>query len=147
MARLRGGIIACDLAEVSARDRAETSVRHSLIGGALLAALDAFLLLLLMTGFRFLEAFVIALLIVIFVCFASRSYAAPPVAAMLRGFVLWRDRYQSGNALHRDRHHRCHRDAAYLYLHSSIVQTRAYQRTDEGRRDAIKWATTDPPSR
>ncbi|KAK0331051.1 hypothetical protein LTR94_030437, partial [Friedmanniomyces endolithicus] len=30
-----------------------------------------------------------------------------------------------------------------LYLHSSIVQTRAYPRTDEGRRDAIKWATTD----
>ena len=30
-----------------------------------------------------------------------------------------------------------------LYLHSSIVQTRAYERIDEGRRDAIKWATTD----
>ena len=30
-----------------------------------------------------------------------------------------------------------------LYLHSSIVQTRAYERTDEGRRDAIKWATID----
>ena len=30
-----------------------------------------------------------------------------------------------------------------LYLHSSIVQTRAYPRTDEGKRDAIKWATTD----
>jgi manganese transport protein len=30
-----------------------------------------------------------------------------------------------------------------LYLHSSIVQTRAYPRTDEGRRDAIKWATAD----
>jgi manganese transport protein len=30
-----------------------------------------------------------------------------------------------------------------LYLHSSIVQTRAYERTDEGRRDAIKWATAD----
>jgi manganese transport protein len=30
-----------------------------------------------------------------------------------------------------------------LYLHSSIVQTRAYQRNDEGRRDAIKWATAD----
>src|SRR4029078_4855672 len=28
-----------------------------------------------------------------------------------------------------------------LYLHSSIVQTRAYPRTNEGRRDAIKWAT------
>ena len=30
-----------------------------------------------------------------------------------------------------------------LYLHSSIVQTRAYERNDEGRRDAIKWATID----
>ncbi|TIX62572.1 MAG: divalent metal cation transporter, partial [Mesorhizobium sp.] len=30
-----------------------------------------------------------------------------------------------------------------LYLHSSIVQTRAYERTDRGRRDAIKWATMD----
>jgi manganese transport protein len=30
-----------------------------------------------------------------------------------------------------------------LYLHSSIVQTRAYPRTEAGRRDAIKWATTD----
>ncbi len=30
-----------------------------------------------------------------------------------------------------------------LYLHSSIVQTRAYPRTDAGKRDAIKWATTD----
>ncbi|TIS55614.1 MAG: divalent metal cation transporter, partial [Mesorhizobium sp.] len=30
-----------------------------------------------------------------------------------------------------------------LYLHSSIVQTRAYERTDAGKRDAIKWATTD----
>jgi manganese transport protein len=29
------------------------------------------------------------------------------------------------------------------YLHSSIVQTRAYERTDKGKRDAIKWATTD----
>ena len=30
-----------------------------------------------------------------------------------------------------------------LYLHSSIVQTRAYERNDKGRREAIKWATTD----
>ena len=30
-----------------------------------------------------------------------------------------------------------------LYLHSSIVQTRAYPRTDAGKRDAIKWATID----
>ncbi|MBN8986195.1 MAG: Nramp family divalent metal transporter, partial [Rhizobiales bacterium] len=30
-----------------------------------------------------------------------------------------------------------------LYLHSSIVQTRAYERTPKGRREAVKWATTD----
>jgi manganese transport protein len=30
-----------------------------------------------------------------------------------------------------------------LYLHSSIVQTRAYDRNDEGRRIALRWAVTD----
>jgi manganese transport protein len=30
-----------------------------------------------------------------------------------------------------------------LYLHSSIVQTRNFSRDDEGRRVAIRWATTD----
>lgn len=30
-----------------------------------------------------------------------------------------------------------------LYLHSSIVQTRAYAKTDEGKRDAIKWSVAD----
>jgi manganese transport protein len=30
-----------------------------------------------------------------------------------------------------------------LYLHSSIVQTRAYPRTEAGKKDAIKWATAD----
>jgi manganese transport protein len=30
-----------------------------------------------------------------------------------------------------------------LYLHSSIVQTRAYERTDAGRREALRLATVD----
>src|SRR6185437_16034129 len=30
-----------------------------------------------------------------------------------------------------------------LYLHSSIVQTRAFERSEVGRRDAIRWATAD----
>jgi len=30
-----------------------------------------------------------------------------------------------------------------LYLHSSIVQTRKYEHTPEGRREAIKFATLD----
>ena len=117
-----------------------------LIGGALITALDAFLLLLLMNrGFRFLEAFVIALLIVIAVCFGIQIVAAaPPVAAMLRGFVPSPEIVTNPEMLYiaigiigaTVMPHN-------LYLHSSIVQTRAYERSEEGRRDAIKWATAD----
>jgi manganese transport protein len=83
-------IIACDLAEVIGTAIAlKLLFGIPLIGGALIAALDAFLLLILMNrGFRFLEAFVIALLVVIAVCFTVQlAAAAPPVAEMLRGFV------------------------------------------------------------
>src|SRR5256714_13731546 len=83
-------IIACDLAEVIGTAIAlKLLFGIPLIGGALIPALDAFLLLLLMNkGFRFLEAFVIALLIVIAICFAIQiGAAAPPVAAVLRGFA------------------------------------------------------------
>ena len=140
-------IIACDLAEVIGTAIAlKLLFGIPLIGGALITALDAFLLLLLMNkGFRFLEAFVIALLIVIAVCFAIQiTAAAPPVAAMLRGFVPSTEIFTNPEMLYiaigiigaTVMPHN-------LYLHSSIVQTRAYERTDEGRRDAIKWATTD----
>ena len=109
-------IIACDLAEVIGTAIAlKLLFGIPLIGGALITALDAFLLLLLMNkGFRFLEAFVIALLIVIAVCFGIQIVAAaPPVAASAEGLhAVDRDRHQSGDALHRDRHHRRHRDAA-----------------------------------
>ena len=30
-----------------------------------------------------------------------------------------------------------------LYLHSSIVQTRDFEKSDSGKRSAIRWATTD----
>jgi manganese transport protein len=140
-------IIACDLAEVIGTAIAlKLLFGIPLVGGALIAALDAFLLLLLMNkGFRFLEAFVIALLIVIAVCFAIQiAAAAPPVAAMLRGFVPSTEIFTNPEMLYiaigiigaTVMPHN-------LYLHSSIVQTRAYPRSDEGRRDAIKWATTD----
>jgi manganese transport protein len=140
-------IIACDLAEVIGTAIAlKLLFGIPLIGGALITALDAFLLLLLMNrGFRFLEAFVIALLIVIAVCFAIQIFAAaPPVAAMLRGFVPSSEIFTNSEMLYiaigiigaTVMPHN-------LYLHSSIVQTRAYPRTDEGRRDAIKWATAD----
>jgi manganese transport protein len=140
-------IIACDLAEVIGTAIAlKLLFGIPLIGGALIAALDAFLLLLLMNkGFRFLEAFVIALLIVIAVCFGIQIVAAaPPVAAVLQGFLPSTEIVTNPEMLYiaigiigaTVMPHN-------LYLHSSIVQTRAFERSDEGRRDAIKWATAD----
>jgi manganese transport protein len=140
-------IIACDLAEVIGTAIAlKLLFGIPLVGGALIAALDAFLLLVLMNrGFRFLEAFVMALLAVIAVCFAVQIVAAaPPVAEVLRGFAPKSEIFTNSEMLYiaigiigaTVMPHN-------LYLHSSIVQTRAYGRNDEGRREAIKWATTD----
>jgi manganese transport protein len=96
-------------------------------------------------GFRYLEAFVIALLVVIATCFAVQIVAAaPPVAGILHGFIPSPEIVTNPAMLYIAMgiigatvmpHN--------LYLHSSIVQTRAYKRNDEGRRDAIKWATLD----
>ena len=141
-------IIACDLAEVIGTAIALQLLFHiPLIAGALIAALDALLLLFLMNrGFRFLEAFVIALLAVIFVCFAIQIVAAaPPVGALLANLVVPSPQIVTNPAMlyvaigiigatvmpHN------------LYLHSSIVQTRAYERTDAGKRQAIRYATAD----
>jgi manganese transport protein len=141
-------IIACDLAEVIGTAIAlQLLFGIPLIAGALISALDAFLVLALMNrGFRFLEAFIIALLIVIFGCFAVQiAAAAPPVGALLHGLLVPSPQIVANPAMlyvaigiigatvmpHN------------LYLHSSIVQTRAFEHTDEGLRDAIKWATAD----
>ncbi|TPI21288.1 MULTISPECIES: Nramp family divalent metal transporter [unclassified Mesorhizobium] len=141
-------IIACDLAEVIGTAIAlQLLFGIPLIGGAMLTALDAFLVLLLMNkGFRYLEAFVIALLIIIFGCFAIQIFvAAPPAGTILHSMFVPSPEIVTNPTMlyiaigiigatvmpHN------------LYLHSSIVQTRAYERTDAGKRDAIKWATTD----
>jgi manganese transport protein len=140
-------IIACDLAEVIGTAIAlQLLFGIPLIAGALITALDAFLVLLLMNrGFRFLEAFVIALLIVIAGCFAVQIVAAAPsVAEVAKGFLPSREIVANPAMLYiaigiigaTVMPHN-------LYLHSSIVQTRAYERTPQGRREAIKWATTD----
>jgi manganese transport protein len=140
-------IIACDLAEVIGTAIAlQLLFSIPLIAGALITALDAFLLLLLMNKrFRFLEAFIIALLIVIAVCFGVQvAAAAPPVAAMFGGLIPTREIVANPAMLY----------VAIgiigatvmphnLYLHSSIVQTRAFERTYPGRREALRWATAD----
>ncbi|QDL93882.1 divalent metal cation transporter (plasmid) [Paroceanicella profunda] len=140
-------IIACDLAEVIGTAVAlQLLFGIPLVAGALLTALDAFLVLLLMNrGFRRLEAFVIALLGIIAVCFAIQLVAAaPPLAAVLEGFVPSGEIVKNPQMLYiaigiigaTVMPHN-------LYLHSSIVQTRAYPRTEAGKREAIRWAVTD----
>ncbi|TIS59964.1 MAG: divalent metal cation transporter, partial [Mesorhizobium sp.] len=84
-------IIACDLAEVIGTAIAlQLLFGIPLIGGAVLTALDAFLVLLLMNrGFRYLEAFVVALLIIIFGCFAIQIFvAAPPAGTILHSMFV-----------------------------------------------------------
>lgn len=140
-------IIACDLAEVIG-----TAIALKLLFGipltlgAVITALDVLVVLLLLRrGFRALEAFVIGLLTVIFVCFAAQiALAAPPVQAVLGGFIPSREIVTNPAALYiaigiigaTVMPHN-------LYLHSAIVQTRAYPRDLEGRRAALRFAVTD----
>ncbi|HXE26747.1 MAG TPA: Nramp family divalent metal transporter [Roseiarcus sp.] len=141
-------IIACDLAEVIGTAIALQLLFHiPLFAGAVISGLDAFLLLLLMNkGFRFLEAFIIAMMTVIFACFVVQIVAAsPPVGQLVHSMFIPSPEIVTNPAMlyvaigiigatvmpHN------------LYLHSSIVQTRDYEKTARGRRDAIKWATAD----
>ncbi|MBS1097604.1 Nramp family divalent metal transporter [Gluconobacter sphaericus] len=140
-------IIACDLAEVIGTAVAlQLLFGLPILGGALLSILDALIVLLLMNrGFRYLEAFVIALLGIIALCFGIQLVAAaPPVHSILAGLLPDPKIVTTPGMLY----------VAIgiigatvmphnLYLHSSIVQTRAYERTPAGRRDAIRWTTWD----
>jgi manganese transport protein len=140
-------IIACDLAEVIGTAIAlKLLFGIPLTVGAIVTALDAVLLLYLMNrGFRALEAFVIALLCVIAACFAIQiAAAAPPLANVLGGFVPSSAIVTDPKMLY----------VAIgiigatvmphnLYLHSAIVQTRDFEQSSEGRRDAIRWSTLD----
>lgn len=140
-------IIACDLAEVIGTAIAlKLLFGIPMLWGAILCALDVFLILLLMNrGFRVLEAFVIALLTLIFACFAAQLVLAQPQwHAVFQGFIPQASVVTNPAMLYiaigiigaTVMPHN-------LYLHSSIVQTRAYPRTPEGRRSGLRWAVTD----
>ncbi|MFJ3366590.1 Nramp family divalent metal transporter [Pseudomonas sp. NPDC086251] len=140
-------IIACDLAEVIGMAIAlKLLFDIPLLWGAILCAADVFLILLLMQrGFRWLEAFVVALLSLIAVCFAVQIVMSQPsFAAVLQGFVPQPEIVTNPAALYLAigiigatvmPHN--------LYLHSSIVQTRAYERSESGKRLGLRWAVTD----
>ena len=140
-------IIACDMAEVIGTAIALNLLFGlPLVAGAVITAADAFLVLLLMQrGFRALEAFVIALLAVVAVCFVAQIVlASPPVAAILGGFIPHAEIVTNPAMLYLAigilgatvmPHN--------LYLHSAIVQTRDFDRGTAGRWEAIRFATVD----
>ena len=114
--------------------------------GVLITAFDVFLILWLQNkGFRWIEAFIIALLGVIALCFLVQiALADPDWGAVVRGFAPTTDILKNSNMLYLALgiigatvmpHN--------LYLHSAIVQTRAYGETPPEKRMALKYATID----
>ena len=140
-------IIACDLAEVIGTAIAlQLLFGLPLLLGATLTALDVLLILLLQQrGFRYLEAFVISLITVIAVCFVIEIVLADPVwSDVAFGFVPQPEILTNPAMLYiaigilgaTVMPHN-------LYLHSSIVQTRRWEQTPKGRREAVLFATID----
>jgi manganese transport protein len=114
--------------------------------GVLITALDVFLILALQAlGFRWVEAFVVALLGVIAACFAIQiALANPDWGAVIRGFAPTVEIVRNPDMLYLALgilgatvmpHN--------LYLHSGLVQTRGYGPTEADRREAIKLSTID----
>lgn len=140
-------IAACDLAEVIGSAIALNLLFGiPLLWGVCLTALDVLLILLLQNkGFRYLEAFVIALVLTIGVCFAVELVLSQPALGdMARGLIPHGEIVTNPAMLYISigilgatvmPHN--------LYLHSSIVQTRNVAANDGARREAIKYATID----
>ena len=140
-------IAACDLAEVvGSAIGLQLLFKIPLVWGCLITASDVMLVLYLQTkGFRYIEAIVIALIAVIGTCFAAELiFARPSAAGILAGFVPGPHIIVNQGMLYVSigilgatvmPHN--------LYLHSSIVQTRKFEQTPVGRRQAIQFATID----
>jgi manganese transport protein len=140
-------IAACDLAEViGAAIALNLLFGIPLIWGVVLTAFDVLLILLLQNkGFRWLEAFIIALIASIGICFAVElAMARPDLAAVARGLVPTGEIVTNPMMLYiaigilgaTVMPHN-------LYLHSSIVQTRRVAPDPASKREAIRFATLD----
>ena len=140
-------IAACDLAEIiGAAIAMNLLFGIPLTWGVLITALDVMLILYLQNkGFRLLEALVIALIATIGVCFLFEIVLSrPDVMGIARGFVPSAEIITNPAMLYIAMgilgatvmpHN--------LYLHSSIVQTRQYEQTTSGKREAFKFAFLD----
>jgi manganese transport protein len=141
-------IAACDLAEVIGSAIALNLLFHiPLLLGVCLTALDVLLILFLQQrGFRFLEALIVSLIGIIGLCFGLEVlFSRPSLIGLAHNFFI-----PSLQILH---------DPGMLYiaigilgatvmphnlyLHSAIVQTRNFERTPAGKREAIRFGTID----
>jgi manganese transport protein len=140
-------IAACDLAEViGAAIALNLLFGLPLIWGVCLTALDVLIVLFLQhRGFRYVEALVVGLILAIAGSFAIELWLARPVLADVAvGFIPRPVVLRDSNMLYiaigilgaTVMPHN-------LYLHSSIVQTRKYDDTYEGKREAIRFASID----
>src|SRR2546421_860199 len=140
-------ICACDLAEVIGSAIALNLLfKIPLVIGVCITALDVLAVLYLENkGFRYIEALVVVLILTIGGCFLFEIiFSKPELQAVLGGFAPHAEIIRN-------------REMLYiaigilgatvmphnLYLHSSIVQTRNFQRTIEGKREAIKFSQID----
>lgn len=140
-------IAACDLAEVIGSAIALNLLFGiPIMYGVLITAVDVLLVLLLQKkGFRALEILVVVLIVTIGGCFAIDLWLSHPnVGSVFKGFIPDPDIIQNPQKLYiaiailgaTVMPHN-------LYLHSSIVQTRQYENTLKGKREAIHFATWD----
>ncbi len=141
-------IAACDLAEVIGSAIALELLFHiPLFYGVLITGLDVLLILLLQRwGFRYIEALVIVLIGTIIALFSMQLFFSHP-----DGWPALRALFVPSPSIVTNP------EMLYiaigilgatvmphnLYLHSSIVQSRRYQRTAEGKREAIRMANID----
>ncbi|MBW8781643.1 MAG: Nramp family divalent metal transporter [Verrucomicrobia bacterium] len=140
-------IAACDLAEVvGSAIGLQLLFGIPLVGGCLITAADVLIVLFLQNkGFRYVEALVITLIGTIGACFATELFfAKPSIMGVLMGFAPGPEILTNNSMLFVSigilgatvmPHN--------LYLHSSIAQTRAFDTSLEGKREAIKFGTID----
>jgi len=140
-------ICACDLAEVLGSAIAlKLLFKIPLIAGVCITALDVLAVMYLQNkGFRYIETLVVVLILTIGGCFfAEMIFSKPDLAGIAKGFIPSADILSNREMLY----------VAIgilgatvmphnLYLHSSIVQTRKYEQSASGRREAVKFATLD----
>jgi manganese transport protein len=140
-------IAACDLAEVvGSAIGLQLLFGIPLVWGCIITALDVLAVLYLQTkGFRYIEAIVITLIVMIGSCFAAELiFSRPSIVGVALGFLPGPGIVTNQEMLYVSigilgatvmPHN--------LYLHSSIVQTRKFEQTPAGKREAIKFATID----